>query len=115
MRRIDRRNSPILNRSLGLGCTGGKMSSSTILRCTLAWLVVLAASGPRAAGQVITYDGFNYASGSNLNGLNGGTGWATAWSEPNFGTGNPIDNVPETIQTGSLSLGSLSTTGNRVV
>jgi hypothetical protein len=85
-----------------------------MLRCIGVGLVMLVASSP-AVGQVIAYDGFNYAAGTNLNGLNGGTGWANAWSEPNFGTGNPNDNVPETIQAGSLSFGSLATSGNRVV
>lgn len=86
-----------------------------MLRWRVAALMMLAASGAPAIGQVIAYEGFNYASGTNLNGSNGGTGWANAWSEPSFGTGNPDDNVPETIQTGSLTFSGLVTSGNRVV
>jgi len=86
-----------------------------MLRRTLAALLMVTATGTPAVGQVIAYEGFNYASGTNLNGLNGGSGWANAWSEPSFGTGNPDDNIPETIQAGSLTFGSLVTSGNRVV
>src|SRR5262245_59602884 len=87
----------------------------TMLRRTLAALLMLAAIGTPAVGQEIAYDGFNYATGTNLNGFNGGSGWAGAWSEPSFGTGNSNDNVPETIQAGSLTFSSLATGGNRVV
>jgi hypothetical protein len=76
---------------------------------------MLFATGTPALGQVIAYEGFNYAAGSNLNGLNGGSGWGNAWTEPSFGTGDPNDLVPETIQTGSLTFGSLITSGNHVV
>lgn len=31
-------------------------------------------------GALYAYEGFNYASGSNLNGANGGNGWASAWT-----------------------------------
>jgi hypothetical protein len=81
----------------------------------LAGLVTLAAAGSPAFGQVIAYEGFNYPAGTNLNGLNGGSGWGNAWSEPSFGTGDPNDLVPETIQSPSLAFGSLLTSGNRVV
>src|SRR5438105_8305310 len=91
------------------------MVASMTMRCTFAGLVMLVASGAPAIGQVIAYEAFNYAAGGNLNGLNGGIGWGNAWSEPSFGTGNPDDLVPETIQAGSLTFGSLSITGNRVV
>jgi hypothetical protein len=84
-----------------------EMVPTTTVRWTLAGLLILLASSP-AIGQVIAYEGFNYAAGTNLNGLSGGTGWANAWSEPNFGTGNPSDNVPETIQAGSLTGGRFS-------
>ena len=90
------------------------MRSSSAVRWAMAWCVVLAASDQRAFGQVIAYEGFNYAAGGNLHTLNGGTGWANAWVEPNFGTGSLNDNVPETIQAGSLSFGGLVTSGNRV-
>jgi hypothetical protein len=86
-----------------------------MLRGIGAGMVMLVAATSPAFGQVIAYEGFNYAAGTNLNGLNGGTGWANAWSEPSFGTGNPSDSVPETIQAGSLTFGSLITNGNRVV
>jgi len=91
------------------------MMPSTTVRWTLAGLIQLVAASSSAVGQVIAYEGFNYSAGTNLNGLNGGTGWGNAWSEPSFGTGNQNDLVPETIQAGSLTFGSLSTTGNRVV
>jgi hypothetical protein len=91
------------------------MARSTTVCRTLAGLLLLVASGSPAVAQVIAYDGFNYAAGANLNGLNGGSGWGNAWSEPSFGTGDPNDLVPETIQTGSLTFGSLVTSGNRVV
>ncbi len=91
------------------------MVASTTVRCVLAGLVMLVASVPLANGQIIAYESFSYAGGSNLNGLNGGIGWANAWSEPSFGTGNPDDLVPETIQGGSLAFGSLASAGNRVV
>jgi hypothetical protein len=87
----------------------------TMLRRTLAALLMLAAIGTPAVGQQIAYDGFNYATGTNLNGFNGGSGWADVWSEPSFGTGNANDNVPETIQAGSLTFSNLATGGNRVV
>lgn len=91
------------------------MALSTTVRGTLAGLILLVASGSPAIGQVIAYEGFNYTAGMNLNLLNGGSGWGNPWSEPSFGTGNPNDNVPETIQAGSLTFGSLVTSGNRVV
>src|SRR5262245_21023903 len=91
------------------------MVSSTPVRWTLSALAFLLATSSPAIGQVIAYEGFNYTAGFNLNGLNGGTGWGNVWSEPNFGTGNPNDLVPETIQAGSLGFSTLPTTGNRVV
>jgi len=84
-------------------------------RCAVLALLIAALSSPQAAGQVVAYEGFGYNAGSNLNGLNGGSGWATAWSEPSFGTGDPNDNVAETVQAGSLTTGPLTTSGNRVV
>jgi hypothetical protein len=78
-------------------------------------LLGIAYSTSYAAAQVIAYEGFNYTAGTNLNGLNGGAGWGNAWSEPSFGTGDPNDNVAETIQSGSLSFGGLTTSGNQVL
>src|SRR5947209_2175225 len=88
-----------------LGTEERTITGWTPLRFALAGLVVVVVSGSPAVGQVIAYEGFNYPAGTNLNGLAGGTGWATPWSEPSFGTGDPNDNVAETIQAGSLSSG----------
>ncbi len=43
-----------------------------------AILVVLAAG---AGAQLVAYEGFEYATGPNLNGANGGTGWAGSWQD----------------------------------
>lgn len=91
------------------------MVFSTTVRWALSGLALLLAASSPARGQVIAYEGFNYAAGSNLHMLNGGTGWGNAWSEPSFGTGNTSDLVPETIQAASLTFSSLATSGNRVV
>src|SRR5437764_5476910 len=87
----------------------------TPIRFALAGLVIVSVSSSPAAGQVVAYEGFNYPAGTNLNGLTGGTGCSTAWSELGFGSGDPNDNVAETIQTGSLSSVPLIVSGNRVV
>jgi hypothetical protein len=56
---------------------------------------------------IITYDGFDYTSGDDINGQNGGTAWNGAW---NVNTGSSA-----TVQSSSpLSYGSLVTTGNYV-
>jgi hypothetical protein len=91
------------------------MRSAAMVRCVLAGFVVLAVSCPRVVAQVIAYEPFNYTAGANLNGLGGGTGWATVWSEPSFGLGNPNDDIPERIQAGGLSFGGLGVAGNSVV
>lgn len=74
-------------------------------------LVLLTSSFARA--QLVGYDGFDYSTGSGLNGLNGGFGWSAApagtWSttSPSFSidSGSLVPPVPAS---------SLATTGNRL-
>lgn len=70
--------------------------------------VFLVAIAFSANATLITYDGFNYASGTNLHGLSGGTGWQTAWDNQN-GTGSAI-----TVASSGLTYSTLITSGNQV-
>src|SRR5262245_48793309 len=85
-----------------------------MFRTTLSALAVILIWSATAPAQPTGYEGFDYPTGTALNGLNGGTGWAAppagAWS-----TSSPLF----TIGSGSLSppspADSLGTTGNRLV
>jgi hypothetical protein len=71
------------------------------LRSILA-IAILAAGTVSFAGATILFDDFNYPIGP-LDGQNGGTGWAGAWV-----------GIPEyVVAPGSLSYGTLATSGNR--
>jgi hypothetical protein len=75
----------------------------SLVRITTASLVLALTAGILAANPLV-YEGFNYTPGSQVNLLNGGTGFgANAWSaaEPNY-----------TIQSGSLTYKDLATSGN---
>src|SRR5688572_22050108 len=75
--------------------------------CFLSRLALVSALGPcflssPVSASLLTYEGFNYASGSALNGQNGGAGWAGPWSA---GNALAFITVP------GLAFGNLSATG----
>jgi hypothetical protein len=74
-------------------------------------LVLLTASVARA--QLVGYEGFDYSTGSGLNGLNGGLGWSTTpagtWS-----TASPSFSISAGSLTPPAPADLLSTTGNRL-
>lgn len=63
-----------------------------------------------AGATLITYEGFDYSASTNLDGLNGGTGWQNGWQNQNssFPT---LSNI--TVQSPGLTSGSLVVTGNQ--
>lgn len=73
--------------------------SIALTLCSLFASCLLAA---RANAASIAYEGFDYSAGTPLNGLNGGSGWAGAWS-----AGNPLAFVA----TPGLAFNGLATTG----
>ncbi|HUR53597.1 MAG TPA: hypothetical protein VMZ71_05680, partial [Gemmataceae bacterium] len=75
----------------------------SLLACLAACAVPTA-----ALAQSTAYEGFDYPAGSALNGLSGGTGWATNWS-----TGSPLTVAPGSI-TPPAPANTLLTTGNRL-
>ncbi len=62
-----------------------------------------------ATASLLTADGFDYANGSDLNTLNGGSGWNGAWNVDGGG-GNQTISSPS-----PLAYGSLVTSGNYVI
>jgi hypothetical protein len=73
---------------------------------TRATLIGLLLACPAARGQVVAYEGFDYATGQNLQGQAGGSGFAGPWA---LG----LNSNPNTlVAAGSLSAGALATTGN---
>lgn len=78
-------------------------------RCYLASILIIAGNGillSEAKSQLLAYEGFDYAVGNNLNGLNGGSGWSGGWR---FRTGFAV-----TVSSGSLDVPNLMKTGNSV-
>jgi hypothetical protein len=80
----------------------------------LAWIYTLVglilASGPTSArADLIAYEGFNYPTGTNLNGQNGGSGFAGAWVPGGFNA-SIFNHL--TIAPGSLAFDDLLTSGN---
>lgn len=80
--------------------TSNKSTAALLALCAAA---VLSAIGS-AQAQLVTYEGFNYASPS-LEGQTGGTGWGLNWSTNVYAS--PISSA-------SLSYGSLTTSGGSV-
>ncbi len=76
------------------------------LLAALALALGLAAA-PSASSAPIVYEGFDYGAGSQLFGLNGGTGWATPWSATSAALATNVS--------GGLSYGALAVTGGGVV
>lgn len=82
-------------------------------------LVALACAGTPLAAQsnpdLLAYEGFEYATGSRLELLNGGTGWGTAWMwRQNFSGGGSVVEGGAIIEEGSLFFDNLATQGNHV-
>lgn len=83
-----------------------------MLRATVGLFLVLV-TVPSARAQLVGYDGFDYSTGSGLNGLNGGLGWSatpagawfTASSSFSIAAGSLIPPAPAS---------SLAMTGNRL-
>ena len=73
--------------------------SLVLIACSALVSCLLAAP---AGASLIAYEGFDYAAGASLNGLNGGSGWSNAWS-----AGNPL----AFIATPGLDFTGLGTTG----
>ena len=61
--------------------------------------------------QYFAYEGFEYATGSPLHGLNGGSGWQSAWQVQNNNTAVPGYQISST--SGSMSYSDLQTRGNK--
>jgi Dockerin type I domain len=81
----------------------------------IAW-AVLAFLAPRAGAALRAYEGFDYTPGSLLDKQNGGSGFASRWSEPPVPVdGSDRNPPPERIASGSLAFGPLITAGHRVV
>src|ERR1041384_6386409 len=76
-------------------------------KIVLSAVVLALGSAISARAQLIAYEGFDYAPGTQLFGSSGGTGWATPWSA----TSAALSTTPS----GSLSYSTLPTTGNSVV
>jgi hypothetical protein len=71
-------------------------------------LLTAALLAPAAAqANVFVFDSFDYTPGTSLNGQNGGTGFSTAWTK-SINSGS----ATEGIEAGSLSSGTLSTSGS---
>ena len=68
---------------------------------------LLAATPARA--ELIAYEGFDYASGTDIRGQSGGTGWAAGSSWSGY---DPRYTWPGTVTSSGLSYGSLDTQGN---
>lgn len=83
------------------------LHSAKVLR-SLGLAVGLLASTSLVPASLLTADGFDYASGSDLDTLNGGSGWNGAWNVDGGG-GNQSISSPS-----PLAYGSLVTTGNYV-
>jgi MYXO-CTERM domain-containing protein len=85
------------------------------LRIVLFAAAVAMSLGGRGEAAVFVYEGFDYASGSILNGQNGGSGFTGPWLEVEPSNGNPTPDL-DYIQSGSMlpptSWASLDTTGN---
>ena len=87
--------------------SNGKMMSVLAAGATLCGV---GAFGPTVRATLVAYEGFNYTAGITLPAdrnpttWNGGTGWSNTWN-----TANGDEPV---IGTGSLSYGTLATTGN---
>jgi hypothetical protein len=75
------------------------------LQKILTATAVLALTAAQSSAALIAYEGFDYTAGTDVNGSNGGTGWASAW---NNDTAGQWDNT-----SGSLSYGSLPTSGGK--
>jgi hypothetical protein len=71
--------------------------------------VILACSPTAARADLIAYEGFNYPVGTNLNGQNGGSGFAGAWAPGGFNA-SIFNHL--TIGAGSLAFDNLLTSGN---
>jgi hypothetical protein len=84
--------------------------NSTKLMLSAMGALLLASTTPTTQAQIVAYEGFDYAAGTQLNGLNGGTGgagWGTTWSATSAA-------IATNSATG-LTFGSLPTTGGSVV
>src|SRR5262245_58201270 len=89
--------------------------SSRIMTTRLVFTAITAAAvvalAPSAKAQLLVYEGFNYTAGSQMIGTtadgSGGTGWSTTWSTT---SANIATNTA-----GSMSYGSLATSGGSVI
>ncbi len=62
-----------------------------------------------ARATLITYEGFDYTATTDLEGLNGGTGWGAAWDNQSFAEPPPA----YTVKSPGMSYSSLIVSGNR--
>ena len=72
---------------------------------------VLALAGSPAWASLLAYEGFDYTAGSAVSGLNGGSGWQSAWSA-SVGGGT---NGSQTVTNPTLSEDGITGIGNRMV
>jgi hypothetical protein len=72
---------------------------------------IFAWSASAAPAQPVAYEGFNYPVGTTLNGHVTGTGWTGTWQTSSVYVNNGQDNA---VTAGSMTYGSLSTSGNRL-
>jgi len=91
-------------------CSTPVLAASPILRSRGLGLMAALVAGavfmvpPAAPAALMSYEGFNYATGSgNLTGLNGGFGWKGAWQGVNNGSSS--------VSAGSLTAGANAPTG----
>ncbi|MEM6551389.1 MAG: PEP-CTERM sorting domain-containing protein [Planctomycetota bacterium] len=76
-------------------------------RLTALALVTPLALATNATAELIAYEGFNYTAPNTVDGLNGGSGWATPWDDLNDGNGHTFDIVaPGETYPGLLSSGN---------
>lgn len=86
---------------------------SRIRVLALITLSLSAASLPiDAEAELLTYESFDYAPGTDVSSKNGGAGFSNAWSPGGF---NASQSTNYDVASGSLTFGQLSTAGNRAV
>lgn len=102
------------------------MSRFNHLKPVLSLVVALLGQATLPAGDtpagILTYEGFNYAIGSNLSGRDGGFGWGGAWVDVGGGGGVSVNagnlmangNGPIGFDAGSQSNSVLAANGNRI-
>ena len=78
---------------------------SWLQKGVLAAASLLVVTAAQSLAAPLAYEGFDYAAGTDVNGSNGGNGWANAWNNDAPGQ---WDNT-----SGSLTYGSLPTSGGK--